>query len=248
LTDTFDTAKRIRTALYDIIDYYAAALNAGGTGARMRIKASKEAPLPVSAHILDVRAEACTRLAGWAQVVLEGRDLRYHQLSTGDALGLGRFLVVHADWLAGEAGTDPADELETSARDLKSIVLPHRREWMPLGVCPLVTDSPDGPIPCTGTVRAYPTCDPYCDKCGVEAVVSWWERVMFADPELTRLVTAPELVVAIHREFGRVVVEATIRQWVARGVIEPSGSDEKGRTLYDRAGVIYALTRRQVLA
>jgi len=66
---------------------------------------------------------------------------------------------------------------------------------------------------------------------------------MFADPELSRLVTAPELVVFVHQQFGRRIQEATIRKWVSRGLIATAGQDNKGRTLYDKGAVAYAVAR-----
>ena len=71
---------------------------------------------------------------------------------------------------------------------------------------------------------------------------------MFKDPELTRLLTAADLVTFIHAQFGRVVTQVAIRQWVARGVITKASTDDKGRTLYDRGAVAYSLERRKILA
>jgi DNA-binding transcriptional MerR regulator len=40
------------------------------------------------------------------------------------------------------------------------------------------------------------------------------------------------------------VKPSTIRQWIRRGVIEASGADEKGRTLFNRAYVVRTLAAR----
>jgi hypothetical protein len=58
-------------------------------------------------------------------------------------------------------------------------------------------------------------------------------------------VTADELVLVLHRAFGGSPVKpTTIRQWIARGVIESSGKDDQGRTLFNRAYVVRTLAER----
>ena len=71
---------------------------------------------------------------------------------------------------------------------------------------------------------------------------------MFADPELRKLLTADELVMFIHKQFGRPVTKVAIRQWVARGIITKADTNDKGQTLYDRGAVAYSLERRKILA
>ena len=73
MSDAYDLGAKIRDSLYVVIDHYAAALPLGVKaiqGGGMPGSASKEAPPPVPLHVLDVRAMCCSRLAGWARVVL----------------------------------------------------------------------------------------------------------------------------------------------------------------------------------
>jgi hypothetical protein len=117
---------------------------------------------------------------------------------------------------------------------------------MPLGTCPLEFDAlhPDGSV-CAGQVRAYPGREPECHKCGTTGSSDWWERVMFPDAETSPLVTADDLVLVLHRAFGGTPIKpTTIRQWITRKVIEPSGKDDKGRTLFNRAYVVRTLADR----
>jgi hypothetical protein len=255
-----DIGRQIRKALLKILEHFDATLEPVRRGIGSHVQTSGEAPMPISAHVLDTRAMCRSRLAGWSLLVIEERDLHTEGLSGLDVDAMCDLLMRHADWLGDhEAGEVALDEIETSARDLAAIAAPRRREWMSLGICPLMIEHPPvcigevlgeplmrevEPTPCGGTVRAYPDPekDPYCDGCGTEAVTDWWERAMFGS-EVSRLVTASELVVIIHREFGKVIKVPTIRKWVERGIIGTSGQDEQGRTLFDRGSVAYALAR-----
>jgi hypothetical protein len=242
LTDPQKLATRIRKALLAIAKHYDKSLTPVRRAPGSHASTAAFASLPISANVLDNRARCRARLAYWCHATIRGRDLHTEHLSRLDVRAMCDLLQRHSDWLSETQGATIAMwELEASAGDLRSIVASHRRDWMPLGPCPLVLDSEEEPAPCTGTIRAYPDCDPYCDVCGTIAVVQWWEAEMVGD---TQPVTAPALVLAIHRELGMVVKEAAIRQWVTRGLIQTKGQDSAGRSLYDRADVVYALARR----
>ena len=248
-----DPARQIRKALLKIIDHYDDTIEPARRAPGSHVKTSKEAPLPISVDILDKRLQCRTRLAKWCWVTIRDRDLHTENLSVWDVPGMCDLLQRHADWLSEtEDGPIVVWELEASARDLRDLAAPPRRDWMSLGICPLIIEAVvevDGkdtlePVGCTGTIRAYPEADPYCDSCGTVAVVSWWEKMQFPElDDLARLATSAQLVEFVHRQFGRRVVEVTIRQWVHKGIIQTVGKDDKGRTLYDKAAVAYALTR-----
>ena len=249
MSDAYTRAEQIRKALKDITGHWAACLQPVRRGAGSRVQTSGAPPLPISANVLDARAMCLSRMAGWCRVVMDDRDLHTEGVSGLDVHAMADLLTRHADWLGNhEAAEDVVTELEASAKDLRGIAVPHRREWMSLGTCPLEVEAEGLSTPCLGTIRAYEHRNPYCDNCGVAAEVSWWERLQFPDAELSRLVTAPDLVRFVHAEFGRRVQEATIRQWLGRGLIASAGHDDKGRTLYDKASVAYAITRRKVVA
>ena len=249
MTDT-DHAGQIRKALTTITTHWDDTLEPVRRAPGSHVKASKEPPLPISAHVLDVRAMCCSRLASWSLLVIEERDLHTERLSGLDVMAMADLLTRHADWLGShEAGPLAVEELGTSAQELTNIAAPAGKDWMSLGTCPLVTEVEGEPTGCTGTIRAYPEVDPYCDGCGTEAVVAWWERMQFPElGELSRLVTAPELVAFIHKQFGRRVQPVTIRQWLNKGIIESPSKDEQGRNLYDKGEVAKALTPRTGVA
>jgi len=252
-----DPAAQIRKALADIERHYDDTLDPARRASGSHVLTSiVDAPLPISADILDKRAHCRARMTYWCIVVIRDRDLHTERLSGFDVPAMADLLRRHSDWLGEQDGLidrlgrvqHPASELEQCASDLRGIAAPYRRDWHPLGTCPLEVDSEDGPVICGGQVRAYPDKDPFCDTCGTVAVTSWWEKVMFDDPELTRLLTAAELVLFVHNQFGKVVTEVCIRQWIKRGIITRAGSDDKGRTLFDKGAVAYAIERRKILA
>jgi hypothetical protein len=243
----------IHLVLIEIEDHYDASLEPVRRAPGSHVQTTPVAPIPISALVIDARATCRATLADWVKFVIRGRDLHTEHLTSFDVPGMVEMLTRHVDWLGGhDRGSKALEELTVSARALTKIAVPEGRDWMPLGPCPIVFEiqaSEDGEaftvtVPCLGTIRAYPGCDPYCDVCLTEGVVEWWERQMFGDTALSNLVTAPVLVLAIHREFGQVVKEATIRKWVSRGLIESKGTDESRSSLYDWTDVAYALARR----
>ena len=255
MSDPYEIAGHIRHALASITDHYDVALHPPKRGGGSGGKASKEPPPPVSVDVLDARAATHKDLVYYAQIVLmECTSAEGEQITTrvdaADVRGLAKFLDTWAEHLARGNPLEAeacARYLSEHASKLKGMALPDRRDWMPLGTCPLeaMVDPAGDPAVCGGQVRAYPERDPQCQKCGTTAVASWWERVMFPDVELSEMVTADELVLVLHRAFGGSPVKpSTIRQWIKREVIVPSGKDDKGRTLFSRSAVVYAVSRR----
>lgn len=192
-------------------------------------------------------------LNGWSRVVMEDRPVE-HALPDGrSAESMCIFLERHAQWMSGhEAAEDMADEVEGLAKGVTRFTQPQRREWINLGSCPLEieaeTDDGLAMVTCGGQVRVWPRAEDRdgevmarCRRCGVEAVPSWWEARMFDDPELRVLLTAEEVVGFVHRAYGKVIKAATVRQWDKRGTIEPAGHDDKGRRLYARDALVWAL-------
>ena len=200
--------------------------------------------LPAIDRRIALRHDVTMSLNSWARLIVDDRQLTHHLPQGGDTIGLIEFLERWARWFSGhEAAQDATDEIRAWAGKVKAAATPQRRDWMALGTCPLETVTEDF-TPCGGQVRAYPGREPECQRCGTSAVASWWERIMFPDAETSRLVTADEVVTLIHRQFGQVIKPGTVRVWISRGWIEPSGTDEKGRTLYDKGAVVYAYAKR----
>lgn len=244
MTELAATERALLTALGTIRDHWDALLIPTSGGGQGIGKASD--PVTATDRRVSLRHEVTLCLNGWARIIVEDRDLT-HRLPLGtDTLGLIELLERWARWFSGhEAAQDAADELTTWANEVRATAAPTRREWVALGPCPLEVEAGGDRTVCAGSVRAYPNADPTCQRCGTTAVASWWERVMFPDSEASDLVTAAELVLVLHKAFGGTPVKpSAIRQWIKRGVIESSGTDDKGRTLFSREAVIWAVSRR----
>ena len=224
--------------------------------------ADTSADIDAGTRLVSLRREVVDTLNGWSRVVMEDRPVTKALPDGRHTPGLCVFLERHAQWMSGhEAAPDMADEADALARAVKAVTQPQRREWINLGTCPLEieADTDDGlaMVTCGGQVRAWPRAEDRdgevmarCRRCGIEAVPSWWEARMFDDPELRVLLTAEEVVGFVHRAYGKVIKAATVRQWDKRGTIEPAGHDDKGRRLYAREALVFALDlqeRREVM-
>lgn len=211
-------------------------------------------------RIMSHRRYAMDVLNGWCRVVMEDRPITNPKsLPLGtDVPGMCRFIETHAEWLSwNEAGDDIRTELESLAKKVHAIVSPAVKEWVNLGSCPLEVETADSGIEpvmetCNGQVRAWPRAEDRdgevmarCRRCGVEAVTSWWESEMFKDGELKVLLTAEEVVTFVHRAFGKVIEPSTVRQWDSRKVIVAAERDSKGRKVYHRDALVWALAARE---
>lgn len=225
---------------------------------------------------LSLRRLVTGHLNGWCRAVVEDRimptlsDKSSREVSEyltkvlpngHHVIGMCAFLERHAQWMSGhEAAEDMAAEVEDDARKVKAVTQPERREWISLGSCPqeIEAETDDGLVmqTCAGQVRAWPRetdedgqVMARCRRCGVEAVASWWERQMFDDAELKVTLTDAEVVTFVHRAYGKVITQATVRQWVKRKIIQPSDTVD-GRRVFDRHALVWALDlkeRREVM-
>ena len=209
---------------------------------------------------VSLRHEVHLTLNGWARVIVEDRPLTKAVPDGRDTLALVELLTRHARWFSGHAAVgDCLGELEDAAMRLRSVVIPRRREWMSIGECPLEWPDTEGVgRACGGQVRAWPAPedarlgeglmrDPTCQQCGTEASVGWWETHMFPDAETRRLLTAEGVVTFVHSQYGEAIERATVRKWVSRGILNSSGTDDKGRALYGREHVVFAMRKREQL-
>ena len=259
MTESPDTTHDLETAMLDALHaittgWGAMLVPSGGIGtggsqsARITADdhAETEADIDRATRVVSLRRFTTDVLNGWSRVVMEDRPVTKALPDGSDAPSMCEFLTRHAQWMSGhEAAQDCADELAAIGRKITAMVSPRRREWVNLGSCPLKLETD---TPCGGQVRAWPRAEDRdgevmarCRTCGTEAVATWWESQMFDDAELKAWLTDADLVLLVHRTFGKVVTEATVRQWVRRGVVVPSGSDDKGRRLFNREAAVYAI-------
>lgn len=268
-TETQRIEDRITAACQTIRREWDAMLPSGpgpvryGVGKAARITAADQSDaehdVDAITRLVSFRREVVELLNSWARVIVEDRDVRKALPDGRDALGLADFIERHAQWMSGhEAAEDCADELHALAGKVHRTTHPSRKEWISLGECPLEHEfEPErGMETCRGNVRAWPRHEDRdgevmakCRRCGTEAVAAWWERKMFSDEELKATLTDAEVVTFVHRVYGKVITQATVRQWVKRQVISPSGTID-GRRVFDRAALVYALDlkeRREVV-
>ena len=250
MSDNYELVGSIRRACNDIADHYEGALDGprrggsvgGGSG-------SKEPPLPVSAHILDVRRDTHTDLAHWARVVYElvrnGEGGQISQRITDDEqqqpMALAAFI---GHWAQGLADADQgeaelcAEELRGHADKLRRLALPDRRDWMPIGDCPVTVADPAGnPVACGVKVRAYPDKQfIQCPGCGTEDTLAWWMSQIV--PEGSDRATATQVIAYVAMRGSLILHHDQIRKWASLGHIKRHGKDVKGRTLYSSAAVL----------
>lgn len=270
MTDHYVLVGNIRAALTGITDHYDMAL-IPATRPPMKLptkpspdakikyapKGMKEAPAPTSLHALDARLETSRDLRYWVGFIYD--EIRDHNgdhirtLIDGDNIpAMCAHINRWADHIVSEFPDDADnlhDDLRGHASKLRALAYPDRRSYVTLGACPIDIDSPDGPVKCAGQVRSIEDKngdveDAQCRKCGTVAVIKWWENAIM--PDASTLVTGSELPEFIREQFGKVILEPTLRKWIERGVIESAGQDAKGRTLYDKGAVAYALARREL--
>lgn len=249
-----DTADQIAASLHKLRAAWPHMLQPGPRGRTggANTTGSREAPTPAPIDILSLRREVCEVLASWCRVVIddavdvEGGHMDA-RLNSGDADQMAGWLLTWADYLGGhDAGDDAAQEIGKMAHKCHAIANPQRKDWMALGTCPLKVEAGT----CGGQVRGYPDSDrqPTCQRCGTEAAWRWWETQMFQGAEIREWLTDADVVDFVRLAYGTKIEQATVRQWVRRGVLTSTENDATGRRLFSREEVVYMLDRRKALA
>jgi len=188
------------------------------------------------------------------RVIMEDRPITNPKsLPLGtDIDGMARFIQTHAEWLSGhETAQDARDELTDLAHRCHLIAFPTRRESFSIGRCPLEQPGEQDVLEvCGGDVRSRKADEGEhdgqawcaCNRCGEIAVASWWEDRMFDDPETARWLTDAGVATLMHRMYGEVTAQSTVRGWVKKGILVPSTKvSDDGRRLFDRDAVVYAI-------
>jgi len=245
VTDPYEVAGSLRLALYTICEYFVASLptgvkavNSGG----MPGAASKEAPLPVPAGILDIRSEAHKDLHFWAGFIMgtvkdvNGNPLRVY-VDAAKPVDLARFIIVWAEQLARLEPDDAANcanDMAGHAGKLKGAALPTPIKGMFIGKCPVLVDVDR----CGGEIRLpADKGNLTCPQCGMVETIGWWQSQIL-DTVAPPLVTAADLISIVALATERVITHDQVWQWATRGKIERAGKDIKGRTLYDHQAVV----------
>lgn len=183
-----DLAGQIRRDLWAIRDNYDEALQPARRGAGSQVKASKEPPLPIGAHILDVRMEAHKDLHYWCSFILDnmrgadGKALSTRVVQTVD--GMTGFIDTWAGRIVGDFPDDAdnlAKDANQHARALRGIIQETGVRKFPIGGCPEHATSDMGErVPCPGELRAALRKDddllPSEVACTVDADHKWAAR------------------------------------------------------------------------
>lgn len=231
-----EAENRVRSDLWGITSLWDEMLVPSIVGGRPRVNASKEPPLPISAHILDVRRDVTTTLAFWAKVIHDERELNGY-VDLGDVFATARLIETHVAW-ALDHGDLPgfADDVARLASDVRGIARPERKSRVRVGRCPVTVARDGEQAVCDETVWAYPERDFIrCPGCGTEDTAHWWRSKMLGSRE--RLVCAQDLTDFLFLDHSIIIEPATVRVWVHRGKVTRHGKDERGRWLYDWAQV-----------
>jgi hypothetical protein len=246
MTDAHDLAGQIRRDLYGIVDNYDEALEPARRANGSQVKATREPPLPIGAHVLDVRAEAHRDLMYWTRFLLdEVKDVNGNPIQHGPAsvepAALVPFIATWVDWLIANLPDDAdnlAGEASKHAKALRQLAAPQRREWMPIGECPVTVADKDGnSVECGAKVRAYPErAFIRCPGCGTEDTLAWWMSQIV--PEGSDLAHADAVIACVVSRTFQPLTHEQLRQWAARGFVMRHGKDTKGRTLYSSKAVL----------
>lgn len=268
MTDHYELVGHIRKALTEISDFYDRSLDgpreAGSIGGG---NATKEAPAPVPLHTLDVRADAKGSLRYWVGFIHD--EVRDHNKETsttvidGDNIpAMCEHINRWTDILAGQWPDEAADLLKEARKNgnaLHRLALPERRDWIPIGACPVTVADADGnSVACGAQVRAYDRTELddtwtsgtdtiterkvkriqfiECPGCGTNDTLSWWMSQIL--PEGSDKATASQVITFVAVRGDVVLSHDQIRKWKSLGHIQGHGQDVKGRTLYSCGAVL----------
>lgn len=265
MKEHYELVGSIRTALTAITDYYDMALipatrptiklpTTPSPDAKIKYapRGMKEAPAPTSLDALDARRETSNDLRYWVGFIFdEIRDHNDDHIRTvvnGDSI---KAMTDHISRWADHIVTqfpDDADnlnqEMRKHASKLRGLAYPDRRDWMPIGDCPVtVADAAGNSVQCGAKVRAYAEKQFIeCPNCGTNDTLAWWMSQIV--PEGSDLAHADAVIACVVSRTFQPLTHEQLRQWASRDHIKRHGKDTKGRTLYSSSAVLAYATKQ----
>lgn len=198
------------------------------------VTGTRDVGINLNAAAVDARRDIRSRLASWARLVVEDRDVNP---PAATLIGCAAFLLRHHDWLVAQMFADEyADEIAATARRSLSLVDALRpRQYG--GSCDQVLDDADD---CPGTVLVDPERrQARCTWCGTTTTSDeHWMRV-FAEVADDWLATAAEASRLLAIRDGIELRADRVRQWASRGRVTPHGT--RGRDPLYRLGDLLEL-------
>lgn len=259
MSDDYQMVGSIRRSLVSIRDHYDEALippsrvtikepTKAVTGDKMKYagKTMRHSPPPVDLAVVQARIDTHSDLSHFCRVILfEVTDINGNPIQTklrpDDPIMLAWFIDTWAQRMVEQVPLEAARceaDLAKHARTLRGMAFPERRDWMPIGECPVTVADADGnSVPCGAKVRAY-TDKRFiqCPGCGTEDTLAWWMSQIA--PEGADLAHIDAVIACVVARTFKTLTHAQVRQWKARGFIKAHGKDTKGRTLYSSAAVL----------
>jgi hypothetical protein len=278
MTDAHALAGQIRKDLWSIRDFYEEALNPPRLTSGIKLptqpvpddrikyaaKVVPHSPPPVDLAVIEARQKAHHDLLHYTRIIqFEVTDINGGTIQTrvdgGDIASLAVFIDTWAVHLVEQTseGEMAAADFAKHAKTLRRMARPDRRDWMPIGECPVtVADAEGNPVPCGEQVRAYDrTVDEgytvgefgterklkriqfiRCPGCGTEDTLAWWMSQIV--PEGSDLAHADAVIACVVSRTFQPLTHEQLRQWAARGFVMRHGKDTKGRTLYSSKAVL----------
>lgn len=266
MSDNYELVGSIRSALLAISDHYDMALIPAKMTAGVKLptapspdshmkyagKVYAESPAPTNLDVIETRRRTHADLLHYTRVIqFEVTDIDGGTIATridgGNVDELCDFIGRWADRLATECPAEAeraASDLAAHGRKLKGHALPNKRDWMPVGDCPVTVADADGnSVQCGAKVRAY-TDKQFiqCPECGTEDTLAWWMSQIV--PEGSDTATATQVIAYVAMRGSLILHHDQIRKWASLGHIQRHGKDVKGRTLYSSSAVLaYAQDR-----
>lgn len=181
-----------------------------------------ERPQTLADPAVQARGQIQVALTAWCQTL--GLDLGQQPAV--------RTMVIHLlahlpQILASEHAARFAEAVDELWADARRSAYPAAPTGTALGRCPN----------CATLVRSTVAHGPVrCRGCGQTRTVEEWQQLLVGDLTGTSSATAPDLAAWLSKRHDREVLETTLRQWAARGVLLPGPDGTRARAHLTRVG------------